>query len=60
MEIKAQGFTLRGWKEADVIELKRNADNADDHQAHFAYSSDIAQQAIRFDIFVFLYLNFIY
>lgn len=28
MEIKAQGFTLRGWKESDISALQRNADNA--------------------------------
>src|SRR3569833_3855508 len=28
MEIKAQGFTLRGWKESDIPALQRNADNA--------------------------------
>ena len=27
MEIKAQGFTLRGWRTGDVAALQRNADN---------------------------------
>jgi RimJ/RimL family protein N-acetyltransferase len=27
MEIKGQGFTLRGWKESDIPALQRNADN---------------------------------
>ena len=28
MEIKAQNFTLRGWKESDIPALQRKADNA--------------------------------
>ena len=27
MELKGQGFTLRGWKKSDVTALQRNADN---------------------------------